>query len=93
MTSKKHFLSSIWELYAHKAPDKSGEYVVITDTGSIHTMHYSFKHDMWNVRDYEEKDFSAAIDNVVCWARLEDVYPPLESLRETWLFKGRYTSQ
>ena len=93
MTSKRHFLSSIWHQYDIEQPDKSGDYIVITDTGYLHTMHYSYKHDLWNVHETEATDFSTAIDNVVCWARLEDIYPPLESLRETWLFKGRYTSQ
>ena len=64
-------------------PDKSGNYLVVTDFG-ITTMSYSAKHKLWNAHDhfsYEESCEYSLTDAVIAWsdADIKELIKEVES--------------
>lgn len=58
-----------WRDAEKKRPKKSGYYLVVTTTGRITYLSYSFDHDAFNVRD-DDKTSSGQI-YVLLWAKVK----------------------
>lgn len=47
-----HYRASFWWVRAdQERPAKSGDYLTVSEAGIVTTLHYSKKHDAFNVRD------------------------------------------
>lgn len=55
-------------------PDKSGEYLVISQYGTWFLLRWSEKHGVWNAYDDNETaDYGMSADEFVCYFDLPDV--------------------
>lgn len=59
-----------WIKCSERLPEESGYYLVCCKTGLITDMHFSAKHQLWNVHDHS-RNFENKID-VTHWMYLPD---------------------
>lgn len=61
-----------WHLAEKELPEKSGEYLTVTDSGTISDVSFSKKHNLFNTYDW--KDNPGRDYDVVFWAEIPECF-------------------
>ena len=79
-----HYRASFWWVRAdQERPTKSGDYLTLSEAGIVTTLHYSKKHDAFNVRDDDDNDVDLSTEIAVCyWAKVP--VPPVHHSQHTY---------